>query len=80
MFRKLVKTTEIEVDDRRYTVWYYEQRTLRGAQRFSSEVLLSPDDRIILDDDSMPGLESKVARLVPAMIYSRMVAHPWVAA
>jgi hypothetical protein len=74
MFRKLLKSDEIEVADERYTVRYYEQKTLRGARRYSSEVLLGPADRIILDDDSLPSLESKVARLVPATIYSRMLA------
>jgi len=55
-------------------VRYYEQKTVRGMRRFSSEVLLGPDDRIILDDDSMSSLESKVTRLVPATIYSRLLA------
>lgn len=75
MLRKLVKTDEIEVDDRSYRVRYYEQKTVRGMRRFSSELLLGPDDRIILDDDSMSALESKVARLVPATIYSRLLAR-----
>jgi hypothetical protein len=74
MFRKLVKTAEIEVDDRFYNVRYYELKTVRGVLRFSSEVLLGPADRIILDDDSMSSLESKVLRLVPATIYSRELA------
>lgn len=71
MFRKLVKTVEIEVEARTYRVHYYESQTARGGRRFSSELLLGSGDRIILDDDSMCGLESKVARLVPATIYSR---------
>ncbi len=74
MFRKLVKTAEVEVEDRMYSVRYYELKTVRGVRRFSSEVLLSPGDRIILDDDSMSSLESKVLRLVPATIYSRELA------
>lgn len=74
MFRKLLRTDEIEVADDRYTVRYYEQRTMRGARRFSSEVVLGPADRIILDDDSLSSLESRVARLVPATVYSRMLA------
>jgi len=74
MLRKLVKTTEVEVDNCCYHVRYYEQKTVRGMRRFSSEVLLGPDDRIILDDDSMSSLESKVTRLVPATIYSRLLA------
>ena len=74
MFRKLVKTAEVEVEERRYNVRYYELKTIRGLQRFSSEVLLGPGDRIILDDDSMSSLESKVLRLVPATVYSRELA------
>ena len=81
MFRKLLKTTMVEVEDRVYDVRYYELRTVRGTPRFSSEVLIGPGDRVILDDDSMSGLESKVLRLVPATIYSRaLVARTSVAA
>ena len=74
MFLKLVKTGQIEVDGRSYAVRFYERRTLRGVPRFSCEVLLGSNDRIILDDDSMPSLESRMERLVPATIYSRSVA------
>jgi hypothetical protein len=74
MFLKLVKTGQIEVDGRFYEVRYYEQRTLRGAPRYSGEVLLGTRDRIILDDDSMTSLESRLERLVPATVYSRLVA------
>jgi hypothetical protein len=74
MFRKLIKATEIEIDGTSYAVRYYELRTLRGARRFSCEVLLGAADRIILDDDSMSSLEAKVARLAPATVYSRLLA------
>jgi hypothetical protein len=37
-------------------------------------VQLTPADRVILDDDSIPSLESKVARLAPATVYSRLLA------
>lgn len=74
MFRKLVKTAALEIDGQRYEVLYYEQETLRGVRRFNCEVQLGAGDRIILDDDSMTGLESRVARLVPATVYSRMLA------
>ena len=40
----------------------------------ASEMLLDATDRIIIDDDSMTGLESKVERLVPAVLWSRMLA------
>jgi hypothetical protein len=74
MFRKLVKTGEVEVDGRNYVLRYFEQRTARGARRYNCEVLLEAADRIIVDDDSLTSLESKVARLVPATIYSRLLA------
>ena len=38
---------------------YFELRTLRGARRFSAEILLAPGDRIILDDDSVINLEAR---------------------
>lgn len=74
MFRMLVKVVDIEVDGRRYPLRYFEHRTGRGARRYSCEVLLSGSDRIIIDDDSMPGLESRVERLAPATIYSRLLS------
>jgi hypothetical protein len=81
MFRKLVKASEIEVDGMVYTLRFYELKTLRGGRRFSCEVLLGAADHIILDDDSMTSLESKVVRLAPATVYSRLLAaRPGVAA
>jgi hypothetical protein len=74
MLRKHVQTAEIDIEGRRYVVHYFEQRTARGACRYSCEVLLGAGDRIILDDDSMVSLESKMARLVPATVYSRLLA------
>jgi hypothetical protein len=74
MFRKLVHTAEIEIDGRSYALRYYEQMTARGTCRYSCEVLLSAADRIIVDDDSMMGLESKVTRFAPATVYSRLLA------
>jgi hypothetical protein len=74
MFRKLVKTTEIDIEGQRYVTHFFEQRTARGTCRYSCEVLLGAADRIILDDDSMIGLEARMARLVPATVYSRLLA------
>ena len=74
MFLKLVKTGEIEVDGRTYPLRYFEQRTGRGARRYSCEVLLGATDRIIIDDDTMTSLESKVERLAPATVYSRVLS------
>lgn len=74
MFRTLVKTDALAVDDQTVTVRYFELRTLRGGRRYSVEILLGPADRIILDDDSVTNLEARAARLVPATLYSRALA------
>ena len=63
MFRTLVKTETITVEDRFYPVRYFEQRTVRGQRRYSAEIVLDPGDRIILDDDSVTNLEARAARL-----------------
>jgi hypothetical protein len=74
MFRTLVKTDAVAVEDQRVPVRYFELRTLRGARRYSAEILLAPGDRIILDDDSVTNLEARAQRLVPATLYSRLLA------
>ena len=74
MFRTLVKTDAVEVDDVTVSVRYYELRTMRGARRYSAEIMIAPGDRIILDDDSVLNLEARANRLVPATVYSRALA------
>ena len=74
MLRKLVKTDTIEIDGQRYELQFFEQKTARGARRFNCEVSLSATDRFIVDGDSMTSLESKVARVAPATVYSRLLA------
>ncbi len=81
MFRTLVTTTDIEIDGNRYVLRYYQQKTVRGMQRYSCELMLTSGDHIIIDDDSMTSLASRVARVAPAMVYSRVLAaKPGVAA
>ena len=75
MIRTLVKTDAIDIESHRVAVRYFELRTKRGARRYSAEIALGPDDRIILDDDSMTTLEARAARLVPATLYSRLLSR-----
>ena len=75
MFRTLVKTGIVSVDDRRFHVRYFELRTSRGLLRYSAEIVLGAGDCIILDDDSLNNLEARAARLVPATLYSRLLAR-----
>ena len=74
MFRTLVKTDAIAVEDQTVAVRYFELRTLRGGRRYSAEIVLAPNDRIIIDDDSVTNLETRATRLVPATLYSRLLA------
>ncbi len=74
MFRTLVKTETLCIQNEVFDVRYYEVRTMRGLRRYSVEILLAPDDRIILDDDSVSNLEARAARLVPATLASRRLA------
>ena len=80
MFRTLVKTQALAVEDRTVPVRYFELRTLRGARRYSAEIMLAPGDRIILDDYSMTNLEARTRCLVPATLSTRMLAGPATAA
>ena len=75
MFRTFVKTQAVEVEDQTFAVRYFELRTERGLRRYSAEILLGPGDRVILDDDSVTNLEARAERLVPATLYSRMLAR-----
>jgi len=75
MFRTLVKTETVAVEDQSFLVRYFELRTVRGLRRYSAEILLAPGDRVILDDDSVINLEARATQLVPATLYSRMLAR-----
>ena len=74
MLRTLVKTETMRVETRTVAIRYFELRTERGVRRYSAEIVLGPDDHIILDGDSVTNLEARAGRLVPATIYSRLLA------
>ena len=74
MFKTLVKTDSLAIEDRILPVRYFEVRTARGGRRYSAEIVVAPGDRIILDDDSMTNLQLRAARLAPATVYSRILA------
>ena len=75
MVLKLVKRDRMESGGRSCDLRYYEGRTPRGGRRYSCEVALGTADRIIIDGDSLPGLESRVWRLLPATIDCRNLSH-----
>jgi hypothetical protein len=75
MFRTLVKTDSLAIEQTTLAVRYFEVRTARGAVRYSAEIVLAPGDRIILDDDSLTNLQARTTCLMPATIYSRLLAR-----
>ncbi len=75
MVRKLVKAELFAVEERTYPVRYFELSTPRGLRRFSAEIVLAPGDRIILDGDSIENVQARATRLVPATLYSRLLAR-----
>jgi len=74
MFRTFLKTEALAIENQTFAIRYFELRTRRGARRYSAEILLGPDDCIILDDDSVTNLEARTNVLVPATLYSRLLA------
>ena len=75
MFQKLIKTTDLDVEERRFSVCYYETTTMSGTRRYSAEVVFHSEDHMILDADSVDGLETKLACLVRASFYSRILVE-----
>ena len=73
MFQKLIKKTDLDVEERKLSVRYYQTRTVSGAPRYSAEVEFHAEDHMILDADSVNSLETKLTSLVHASIYSRML-------
>jgi len=74
MFKTLVKTDAVGLDNQTFAVCYFELRTMSGKRRYSAEIVIAPGDRVILDDDSVLNLEARANRLVPATVYSRVLA------
>jgi hypothetical protein len=75
MFRKLITTVVLAVENQTFLVRYFKLQTVRGRLRYSAEILLAPGDWIILDDDSVPTLEARAMQLMPATLYSRMLVR-----
>ena len=73
MIPRLIKTTQLDIEQTTFSVCFYETRTLRGNSRYSAEVVFHPEDHMILDADSVKGLEAKLASLVHASLYGRVL-------
>ena len=73
--RRLVQTERMEIEGRVYTADFFEATTERGTQRYTCEAVIGPGDRIIVDGSSLDALKWRVARLMPATVYSRVLAR-----
>lgn len=75
MFQRLIKKTNLDVEERTFSVCDYETHKMNMAARYSAEVAFHAGDHMILDADSVKGLETKLACLVRASFYSRMLVE-----
>ena len=75
MFRRLITTVVLAVENQSFLVRYFKLHTVRGVRRYSAEILLAPGDRIIFDDDSVLTLEARAMQIMPATLYSRLLAR-----
>ena len=75
MFRTLVKTEGFAVEDQTYrsATSSFGRSAARGATARRS--CSAPAIASFVDDDTMTNLEAKTACLVPASVYSRMLAQ-----
>jgi hypothetical protein len=74
MLRTLVGTDCLPMpgdEKRSIMVRYFEARTMRGARRYSAEMILQVNDKIILDDDSLENLKTRAARILLPTEHSR---------
>jgi hypothetical protein len=74
MLKAYLTTETVAVGAQEINVAYWELRTQRGARRYSAVIQIGPEDCIILDDDSYSNLQARTACLVPATLYSRLIA------
>jgi hypothetical protein len=66
VIRQLIKIEALTIGADEFSVQYFELRTSRGVRRYSAEILLGPDDRIIFDGETIFDVQVKAARLGPA--------------
>jgi len=71
MFTKLIEVEKIHFNAGDYEIRFYQNTNFNGNTRFSSEVNVGLNDKIILDDQSMASLKYKLSLVLPAALYSR---------
>ena len=73
--RKLVKTDGLKLKGRSTPSTTSKPRPRAERRGTAPRLVLGPGDRIIVDGSSLGALEWRVARLMPATLYSRMLAR-----
>jgi len=73
MFTTFINAESIEFNDSTYQVRYFKHRNGEGGVSYSLDVLLHPDDTLIIDAPSLEQLRHKLHEILPAALYSRMV-------
>jgi len=73
MFTTCINTEWIEFNEATYQVRYFKHQNGGIAVSYSLDVLLHPDDTLIIDAPSLEQLRHKLHEILPAALYSRMV-------
>ena len=63
-FRPRVKTETLQICDQSIKVEYFQFRTPLGRKRFTAVVELGCSDQVILDGDSLIGVEAQVRECI----------------
>lgn len=71
MYLEPFSTRVINMDNADYEIKYYRSTNFKGLTIYSSKIDLGRDDKIILDDYSIDGLEDKLRLIFPAALYIR---------
>jgi hypothetical protein len=70
----MIETEQVHVHDADYLVRYFKNTDMDGMVSYSLEVRFGPDDALMIDDHSIGRLRHKVREILPAALYSRLLA------
>jgi hypothetical protein len=62
------------LNDTDYEVRFFRHTSLSGVTSYSLEIGFDPDDKMVIDDPSIGHLEQKLKEILPAALYTRMMA------
>lgn len=74
MVTKLKEAKSMVFNEVNLEVTYFMNTDSGGKVWYSSEIIFSSEDKVIIDDKTLRRLENKMNLLLPASVYSRIIA------